>query len=125
MSRKTGICPVCDGSGYVHSSGSPWSDVIEGLDQNSINKRNSILAWRSSHDASECSKCMNCGAQYPNSYMTGRTELMADGTPCTHSYTQVVVNNSVVHSKCLHCGDEYYTEIYNPDGTPGTTPTLF
>lgn len=90
MSKATGVCPVCNGTGRRSASNDKYKHVMAGYDANT-----------------DTVPCHNCGGQTMYGQPTGVVPLRADGTPCVHEYTGRNAGRCYTIYTCKHCGQTY------------------
>jgi len=91
---KTGVCPVCNGSGQM-----PCPD--------NLREHGKKYGWYNYRESDDTVKCTNCGGQMMYGMPTGQVPLREDGTPCTHEYKSESVGRCLTRYTCVHCSHSY------------------
>ena len=93
--ERTGICPVCNGTGRVEATK---------MDQYAKDR-----GWYGYDKVTDTKHCSNCGrhGMYPPP-PDGKVELRKDnGEPCVHKFQEQTIGRCYYRYKCEHCGTAY------------------
>lgn len=94
MSKRTGICPICNGTGRLKA---------DKMEQHAKDR-----GWYGYDKETDTKQCTNCGvrgmyAPPPD----GKVELRPDGTPCVHKFSGENIGRCYYRYTCEHCGSSH------------------